>query len=225
MKFLNVFAALAVTVFLAGCASPYTDGLKNLEEPRGMLIAEPISFVLGGSARMMAGTQVGLLPSYYVATKENENGTFYRGAGLCLWYKEKEQYRLSTGGVWLPKSPANPPRLFTILGDPSATVKTLDETVELCKQPKTSNAAIGMTNADLQIALVANPRSLGIAPQGPNGTLSNTQLAGGIIGLAIVQASIDSAKGEYVPLQIVDDAVALRKMEEAIQLANTVQKR
>lgn len=190
-----------------------------------MLIAEPISFVLGSSARMMAGTQVGLLPSYYVATKENENGTFYRGAGLCLWYKGKEEYRLSTGGVWLPKNPANPPRLFTILGDPSATVKTLDEAVEMCKQPKASNEAIGMTNSDLQFALVANPQSLGITPQGPNGSLSTTQLAGGIIGLAIVQASIESAKGEYLPLQIVDDTVALRKMEEAIQLANTVQKR
>lgn len=223
MKFLSALSTLACVAILTGCATAQFDKLRKSPDQPGMLIVEPISFVLGSSAIMMSGVQAGLLPGYYAATKENENGTFYVGAGQCVWYKGKDQYGLMTGGVWLPKNSNNPARLFSIVGEPTATVKSFEEAVALCRQPKPSNEAIGLTNADLETTLIATPQALGIKPAGPHGALTGTQAVGAAVGLAIAQAFADSAKGEYQIWQKVEDPDALRKMSEAIALARTVQ--
>lgn len=223
MKLLNALSTLVSFAMITGCATAQLDNLRKSPDQPGMLVVEPISFVFGSSAIMMSGVQAGLLPSYYVATKENENGTFYLGSGQCVLYKGKDQYGLMTGGVWLPKNSSNPARLFSIVGEPSATANSFEEAAALCWMPKPSNEAIGLTNADLLTPLIATPQALGIKPAGPNRTLTSTQAVGGAIGLGIAQAIADSAKGEYQILQIVEDPDALRRMSEAIILAWKVQ--
>lgn len=223
MKLLHALPGIFAAAVLCGCATAQLENLRTASEQPGMLVAEPISFVFGSSAVMMSGVQSGLLPGYYAATKENENGTFYLGSGHCVWYKGKDQYGLMLGGVWLPKNPSNPARLFSVVGEPSATAKSFEEAASLCRKPKPSNEAVGLTSADLMVSLVANPHSLGVMPAGPNGSLTGSQVVGGAIGLSIAQAIADSAKGEYQIWQKVEDPDALRKMADAILLAKKVQ--
>lgn len=220
MKQSTIVIALTSVLILGGCATAQLDDLVDVSDQRGMLIAEPISFFLGDSAVMMAGVQAGLLPGYYPATKENANGTFYLGVGQCVWYKGKDQLSLVTGGIWLPKSSVNSARLFSVVGSASATGKSLDDAMSYCKQPSPSDEKTGLTSPDLQAVLLATPQALGIAPAGPNATLSTTQALGGVIGLAIVQAIADSAKGEYQILQKVEDPDALKKFEGGVLLVN-----
>jgi len=225
MKPSNAILNIVSAVFLSGCATAQLDNLYPVNEKKGMLITEPISFVFGSSAIMLSGVQAGLLPGYYAATKENDNGTFYLGAGQCIWYKGDKEYGVITGGIWLPKNSNNPARLFSVIGEPSVKVKVLQEAPDLCRQPKASDESEGLTGTDLQAVLLANPNAIGVRPSGPNGMMSGTQLAGGLIGFAIAQAAVESAKGEYQVLQKVEDSAALTKMAEGVQLADRTLKK
>jgi len=216
--------ACVAASLLGGCATAQLDQLKPVAAPSGMWVQAPIQWVLGSSAMLASGSEVGLLPGYYLATKENANGTFYLGPGQCLiaFGTTPGHYQLLVGGVWWPKNAENPTRLFSVVGEPGVVVSTLEEAQTKCRQPQAKDAAVGMTQADLTSVLVSNPQALGVKPAGVNGALSGAQVAGGVVAAVLVQAIVDSAKGEYQVLQKVEDPVALGKMAAAITAARDV---
>lgn len=223
MKLSTVAVALSTPMLLAACATAQLSDLKEVQDKRGMLVTEPIAFVFGSSGVMMAGVEAGLLPGHYVATKENQQGTFYLGPGQCVWYKGQEKYSVITGGIWLPKTAENPARLFSIIGAPSSNPKTFEEAATLCAAAKINAPMVSAPGTDLPGILAGSPQALGIKPAGLNNTLTGTQIVGGALGIGIAQALADSAKGEYQIWQKVEDPVALRKMQEAVRRAENLQ--
>jgi hypothetical protein len=49
----------------------------------------------------------------YVSEKETEQGTFFRGPKRCVAYQVVGGYTVTSGGVWIPRSPKEKLRLVT----------------------------------------------------------------------------------------------------------------
>lgn len=185
-KFLPITVVIAASL-LTGCAAldpfptPDFSELKPVsDDSRSFVVDERLDFSekVGpvGVVWSMA-----LEPGRYVAVQENAVGTFFRGPTHCVSFVHRDGFRYATGGVWMPKNPAQLPQLYWI-----QFTDQIDYPDRAAAQSKSRGKPL-MASGDtgtLSTDLASNPGLAGGA---------SPQLAGAGAGLAsgIIQVMIE----------------------------------
>lgn len=189
---LRLITTLVAALLVSACATnpPLALNLRDPVTPENLLIAHRASFVkLQGLLNVR--WEYGLMPGAYAAEKENDLGTFYRGSGRPIWARggtETVPAQLFLGGVWVPKSESEVPRLYIIRDNALHTTKDLDQ----------------YTFTYSQNLIVSGQ------PVGPS-------VAGSVIGGAIVGAILQAEAGTIYIHDASGDAKFDRHLKEAVK--------
>ncbi|GLR14236.1 hypothetical protein GCM10007907_30260 [Chitinimonas prasina] len=156
--------------------------MQPVDRQECLVIAEKISYK-DVHGLLNVSWEQGLLPGTYRAVQENAVGTFYRGEGRSFfqaneWMRQNSQYMLRKGGAWLPKASRAKPRLYWYF------------------EPETYLAS--GTDIDSQVSQQASNAVSAGYPAGAS-------VVGSAIGIGIVNAFIESSRGEITMWHEISD--------------------
>jgi hypothetical protein len=94
-----------------GCAStpPEFEGLQATTSAKSFIL--PNQVVSKQKVRLVEW-EYGLAPGKYIAVQENQRGVLYQGPGRSVLIHHAHGYRISPGGVWVPRDAKELPSLY-----------------------------------------------------------------------------------------------------------------
>lgn len=130
MKIIQVAFTAFLLIGLAGCATPpQVSQLNAPAEHAEIELKSKLSYKRVGGLLNVAWEE-GLIPGVYVAEKENELGTFFRGPGRCVWLHNSMKPELTVvrpGGIWIPRDINSAPKLYFYIEGSTYQVSNIDE--------------------------------------------------------------------------------------------------
>lgn len=160
----------------------------------------------------------------YVSEREDEKGTYYRAppGGLSIKGAEGPAFATKDGGIYIPKDPNEPPRLYEYFSTTSAPVHVPAEgadcsRVGYVKDPSTAKVSLVSFAADGAAGGAAGA----IMGRNPQSSMSTGQTAGagavgglaaGLIGAAIINADVGKIVPPALPIQDAQFLEQLRKL-------------
>lgn len=181
MKFSQILL-LMLSLIISACASTPPEFI-DLEPSKGKRTINLTKQITARQKVRLAEWEYGLAPGIYVPVAENSQGTLYRGPGRCVLLHHSGGYRISPGGVWVPKTSAQKFKIYVYAHQDFLDFKTIPE------------ALAAQSRADLQGTDGNTPRIIVVTPQPSAGGV----IAGGVAS-AILKSEIEKERGQPIPL-------------------------
>lgn len=135
----RLFSIWVLLIIAAGCST--ADRITGGLVPATTLYQLDLPENLASSEETKHYTlEQGLFAGVYVGELENELGVFYRGPNPAMWhrYDNEKKIHVYLGGIWVPKNPAESPKIYALAnsakvldGLPDKTVQIEQSTVDL----------------------------------------------------------------------------------------------
>lgn len=183
----------AALCLLAGCAT--REKLALADRPEQVVLLEKVSYVTHALNGMR--WEYIVIPGTYEAERKDDQGVYFYGAGRAIVEISelyKNQPRLRVGGVYLPNDPTQPVQIvFAFEMEPQTTT-------------------------DLNSYLLDRTVSTTALPATTPGVGAGANVAGNVIGVALVAGMLKAGEGEINRL-VVKDPVAGEKLRSARRAA------
>lgn len=172
-------------LLVGGCASDpkvaaITHKLEKVSNSsKSVSVPDPLSYKfigqLGGEA------EIHLLPGAYQLTWKNDAGSFYSGVRYSVWWKQRSDFVLAPGGLWIPHDSAEPPRFFWYMAGSTVIGNSLEEVLSKSPKPASLDPVTGVVintilYSPTPISPVAGAVGGGIAMGLIHGMISDTDL-------------------------------------------------
>jgi hypothetical protein len=114
MKLIHSFLCFFALLLGAGCvtAPPDLSDLSKSTAGRSFTLSEDFFAKQKVAPMATSAAEYGLRAGPYVAEQENSRGTLFRGPAGCVVLETIQGYRVSSGGLWVPKNPSEKMRLY-----------------------------------------------------------------------------------------------------------------